>query len=121
MLSPQRVRQLIREEEIPLRARSLPAETVARIFDYGAPIGSRIECHDRLARGMERARRAYLEGHLRRPESAGRTLVESAIDWMIEVGVVEPPAGSKKKTLRLTPPYEVGKLETLIHDIGAYL
>jgi len=68
VLSPQRVRQLIREEEIPLRARSLPAETVARIFDYGAPIGSRIECHDRLARGMERARDL-----IRQTEEAGKS------------------------------------------------
>jgi len=47
---------LIRDEEIPLRRKNLPAETVRIIMRYGAIIGSDIEQHTLLPRGMEHAR-----------------------------------------------------------------
>jgi glycerol-3-phosphate O-acyltransferase len=74
-----------------------------------------------VTRGMERARRAFLEGQISRPEAAGRLLIEGAVAWMVDAGVVGVPVGGKKKTLRLAHEYEVGKLETLIHDLKGYL
>ncbi|MBI5507492.1 MAG: 1-acyl-sn-glycerol-3-phosphate acyltransferase [Deltaproteobacteria bacterium] len=73
------------------------------------------------ARAMERARRAVLEGQLHRPESAGRILIENAVTWMVDTGAVEMVQSDRKRTLRLNRDYEVGKLDTLIHDIRAYL
>jgi len=74
-----------------------------------------------VARATERARRSYLEGHLRRPESAARVLIQNAVAWMQEAGAIEENSHGKKHTLKLSQTYEVGKLETLLHDLGAFL
>jgi len=60
-LSPQLVGRMIADEEIPLRSRLLEPETVRSIFRYGAVVGSMIERHRRLLRGMDRARRLVRE------------------------------------------------------------
>jgi len=55
-LTPELVRRIIVEEEIPLRCRSLPADMVEAVFRYGSIIGSVMEVHRQLTRGMDRAR-----------------------------------------------------------------
>ncbi|MEE8408787.1 MAG: 1-acyl-sn-glycerol-3-phosphate acyltransferase [Myxococcota bacterium] len=72
-------------------------------------------------RAMERARRAFLEGEIRRPESAGRTLTETAIAWMVATGVVTSETDGRRQSLRLAPDYEAEKLDQLIGDIAAFL
>lgn len=61
-LSHASVQRLIRETELDLRARQLPPDSVQEIFRYGAFVGSTIERHAALARGMEQAR-ALIRGH----------------------------------------------------------
>jgi len=56
LLTPELVRRIILEEEIPLRCRSLPADIVDTVFRYGSIIGSVMEVHRQLKRGMDRAR-----------------------------------------------------------------
>jgi BirA family biotin operon repressor/biotin-[acetyl-CoA-carboxylase] ligase len=56
-LTPDLVRQIIDQEEIPLRSRKYDPEVVKTIFRYGAIVGSTIEHHEHLARGMDRAHR----------------------------------------------------------------
>jgi BirA family biotin operon repressor/biotin-[acetyl-CoA-carboxylase] ligase len=63
------VRRIIVEEEIPLRCKTLPLGTVETIFRYGAIIGSVMEVHPLLTRGMDRARDL-----IRRAEQSGRSL-----------------------------------------------
>lgn len=55
-LSTSFVHHLIKSEEIPLRSQSLPSDTVDTIFRYGAFVGSTIQRHTKLERGMEYAR-----------------------------------------------------------------
>jgi glycerol-3-phosphate O-acyltransferase len=74
-----------------------------------------------LGRAMERARRGFLEGRIARPECANRTLMQNAADWMLATGVIEAQVSGRERTLRLTPEYELGRLETLIHDISVFL
>ena len=68
-LTPELVRRIIVEEEIPLRCKTLPQDMVETIFRYGAIIGSVIEVHPLLTRGMDRARDL-----IRRAEQSGRSL-----------------------------------------------
>ena len=56
LLSPDHIRQIIHEEEIPLRCRTYPQDTVNEVFRYGAFVGSTIEHHKQIPRAMERAR-----------------------------------------------------------------
>ncbi|MEW6426702.1 MAG: biotin--[acetyl-CoA-carboxylase] ligase [Thermodesulfobacteriota bacterium] len=56
-LLPDQVDDLVRAEEMSLRAACFPPEDVAAVFRYGAPVGSRIHCHRHLVRGMDEARR----------------------------------------------------------------
>ena len=68
-LTPELVRRIIVEEEIPLRCKTLPPDMVETIFRYGAIIGSVVEAHPLLTRGMDRARVL-----IRRAEQSGRSL-----------------------------------------------
>ncbi|MBI3179772.1 MAG: 1-acyl-sn-glycerol-3-phosphate acyltransferase [Deltaproteobacteria bacterium] len=78
--------------------------------------------HKELAlRAMERARRAYLEGRLSRPESAGRTLAESAVSFMLSSGIIEEQRTGRKATLRLAKAYDGQELEALIDEIAAFI
>jgi BirA family biotin operon repressor/biotin-[acetyl-CoA-carboxylase] ligase len=56
LLTPELVRRLIIEEEIPLRRRSLPPDIVETVFRYGGIVGSVMEVYRTLTRGMDRAR-----------------------------------------------------------------
>ncbi len=74
-----------------------------------------------VLRAVERARRAYLEGRLSRPESANRTLAETAVSFMLASGVIEEQRAGRKATLRLAKSYDSDKLEAFIDDIAAFL
>ena len=66
LLTPELVSRIIVEEEIPLRCRSMPQASVEAVFRYGRVIGSVLEVHRSLMRGMDRAcdiiRRAEQDG-----------------------------------------------------------
>jgi BirA family biotin operon repressor/biotin-[acetyl-CoA-carboxylase] ligase len=66
--SSEAIRQIILKMEIPLRLKTFAPETVDEIFRFGAVIGSTIEHHDRLDRGMDRARQL-----IRKAEEAGQS------------------------------------------------
>ena len=74
-----------------------------------------------VTRTLERARRAFLEGDITRPESANRTLIETALQWMMEAGVVEAKTEGKRKTLQPASGYGPEKLQHLIDEIHAYM
>ncbi|MCA1766134.1 MAG: hypothetical protein LC633_07820, partial [Desulfobulbaceae bacterium] len=67
-LSSARVEQLIREEEIEQRNRSLPLETVLAVFRYGGTVASTIQRFDKLERGM-----AHAKAVIREHEDADRS------------------------------------------------
>jgi BirA family transcriptional regulator, biotin operon repressor / biotin---[acetyl-CoA-carboxylase] ligase len=73
-LSPSLVGTIIREEELPLRCRTVDSETAAAVCRYGAPVGGVIECHSRLGRGMEYARRLIGE-----TEAQGRSFATGTV------------------------------------------
>jgi BirA family biotin operon repressor/biotin-[acetyl-CoA-carboxylase] ligase len=50
------IQQIITEEEIPLRRKTFAPDTIRAIFRYGAIVGSTIEHHEQIPRGMDRAR-----------------------------------------------------------------
>ena len=50
------IRQIIHEEEIPLRSRKFTLDTVNTVLRYGAIVGNIIEHHDQIPRGMDWAR-----------------------------------------------------------------
>ena len=54
-LTPDLIQHIIDQEEIPLRRRTFDSETVQAVLRYGAIVGSVIEHHEHLARGMDRA------------------------------------------------------------------
>ena len=56
--------------------------------------------HDFVARALERARRAYLEGASSRPEAASRTLMETALSWLLGQGLLVCRAHEKPSILR---------------------
>lgn len=56
---------------------------------------------DFVARAIERARRAYLEGVISRPETASRTLMETALSWLMERGILTQSDGRKTGILRI--------------------
>jgi len=64
-LSPDSIRQIIQEEEIPLRSRTFAPDTVNEIFRYGAIVANTIEHHEQIDRGMDWARKL-----IRRAEEA---------------------------------------------------
>ncbi len=73
------------------------------------------------SRALERARRAFFEGEITRPEAANRTLIETALSYFVGSGVISLAPDGKRKTARLAPGYEGEKLDRLLTDIGAYL
>jgi BirA family biotin operon repressor/biotin-[acetyl-CoA-carboxylase] ligase len=60
-LTPDLVQQLIRAEEIPLRSTLRPTPTVSAVLRFGASVGSVIQRHAQLGRGMDHARRLIAE------------------------------------------------------------
>lgn len=56
MLNPGHIREVIIKEETPRRCMTFPPEAVNEIFRYGGIVGSAIEHHARIPRGMDRAR-----------------------------------------------------------------
>jgi glycerol-3-phosphate O-acyltransferase len=71
-------------------------------------------------RALERARRAFLEGTISRPEAAGRTIIDSAIGWFIEVGVLEQVSEGRRKRLQLASSYQGPALDELAGAIARY-
>ncbi|HSH13140.1 MAG TPA: hypothetical protein VLA15_05310, partial [Desulfurivibrionaceae bacterium] len=67
-LSPDLVQQLIRDEELQLRSKLRPTPTVSAVLRFGAPVGSSIQHHARLGRGMDLARNL-----IREHETVGRS------------------------------------------------
>jgi len=57
LLSPDSIKKIIFEEEIPLRRRSFPPETVDTVLRYGEIVGSSIKHSSHIVRGMDEARR----------------------------------------------------------------
>jgi hypothetical protein len=74
-----------------------------------------------VTRALERARRAFLEGDITRPEAANRTLMESALAWMVQAGVIETHMENKRKTVALSASFGADRLQQLIDEIRAYL
>ena len=74
-----------------------------------------------VTRTLERTRRAFLEGDITRPEAANRTVIETALSWLVEAGVVDTQMRGKRKTLQLSPDFGPDKLQQLIDEIHAYL
>jgi len=56
LLTPDSLRQIINEEEIPLRGKTFTPDTVNEIFRYGVIVGNTIEHHGQIPRGMDWAR-----------------------------------------------------------------
>ena len=50
------IRQISRDEELPCRCQTWPADTVDAIWRYGGMVGSVVARHERLARGMDLSR-----------------------------------------------------------------
>lgn len=73
------------------------------------------------SRSLERARRAYFEGEIKRPEAANRTLIETAIGYYVATRVITLTPDGKRKQATLTPGYEGEKLDALIAEIRAFL
>ena len=81
ILSPDLIRQLINEEEIPLRSRSFEPETVENVLRYGAMVGSFIEHHEHLPRGMDRAHQLINESETaNRSFPSGTVILAEAMD-----------------------------------------
>jgi BirA family biotin operon repressor/biotin-[acetyl-CoA-carboxylase] ligase len=56
LLTPDYIQQIITGEEIPLRLRTFPPDTVKAVLRHGAVVGSVIEHYHHIPRGMDRAR-----------------------------------------------------------------
>lgn len=74
-----------------------------------------------VGRALERARRAFLEGAISRPESASRTLVETALAWLIEEKLVDAKPQGRRRLLSLADPDADTPLQTLIDRLTPYL
>lgn len=73
------------------------------------------------SRALERARRAFFEGEITRPEAANRTLIETALSYFVGTAVISLAQDGKRKTATLAAGYEGEQLDRLLGDIGAYL
>lgn len=69
-------------------------------------------------RALERARRAFLEGEIRRPEAACRTLIDTALSWMQTEGIVGVHHQARRKTLEL---HDEAQLEELLQRLDRHL
>ena len=74
----------------------------------------------RHARPRARAR-AFLEGDIHRPEAANRTLIESALEWLVDAGVVTKKSEGRRRRIELTEEYEGERLNALVSEIEKYL
>lgn len=72
-------------------------------------------------RATERAQRAFLVGDIGCAEAANRTLVENAVGWMIDAGVLDARMDGRRKTVTLSERYAGPELERLIDDIGGFV
>jgi len=72
--SSEAIRQIIVKEEIPFRLKTFSPETVDKIVRFGAAIGTSIEHHKRLERGMDRARQL-----IRKAEAAGQSFSSGTV------------------------------------------
>jgi BirA family biotin operon repressor/biotin-[acetyl-CoA-carboxylase] ligase len=60
-ITPDLIQYIIDQEEIPLRSRIFDPDTVQAVFRYGALVGSVIEQHKHIPRGMDRARQLIIK------------------------------------------------------------
>jgi BirA family biotin operon repressor/biotin-[acetyl-CoA-carboxylase] ligase len=60
-LTPDYIQKIINEEEIPLRCNSLDPEIAQLALRYGGVVGSAIEQHSQISRGVEWARQLILD------------------------------------------------------------
>lgn len=74
-----------------------------------------------VARALERARRAFLEGDISRPEAASRTLMETALSWLIDEGVLAPLGPGKRPLLRFAGRTGQVRLQQLIDALKPFL
>jgi glycerol-3-phosphate O-acyltransferase len=74
-----------------------------------------------VALSLERARRAFLEGAISRPESASRTLMETALAWLVDEHLVQVEAQGKKKQLRLQDNGQDAPLQEFIDRVAPFL
>lgn len=61
VLTPDFIRQIIEQQEMPMRSRAFNPKIAGQVFRYGAMVGSNIEHHEQLDRGMNRARQLISE------------------------------------------------------------
>jgi glycerol-3-phosphate O-acyltransferase len=74
-----------------------------------------------LRKSLERAKRAFLEGEIRHPETANQKLLQGALDWMFREGVITKDTRGRRHNLLLTGDYADAKLDELIQDIKAFI
>ncbi len=97
-----------------VQAYSIAAETLEELRKF--PLWDK----ELSIRALERARRAFLEGTISRPEAASRTFIDSAIDWFAEVGVLERVVDGRRRRLQLSAAYQGAALEELAQEIRRY-
>lgn len=71
-------------------------------------------------RALEKTRRAFLEGKIRRPEAANRTLIDNAVLWFADQKIIEMHKDGKRQNARLASTYEGDGLELLITQISEF-
>jgi glycerol-3-phosphate O-acyltransferase len=98
-----------------VQAYAITAETLADLRKF--PLWDK----ELSLRALERSRRAFLEGRISRPEAASRTLVDSAINWFVGIGVLEQTVEGRRKRLQLAAEYQGDALEKLVGEIQRYL
>ena len=59
-LTPDYIKQIIHEEEVPLRSSSFGPEITQLVFRYGGVVGSVIKQHSQISRGADYARQLIL-------------------------------------------------------------
>jgi hypothetical protein len=62
-----------------------------------------------------------LEGAISRPESASRTLMETALAWLVDEHLVQVEAQGKKKQLRLQDNGQDAPLQEFIDRVAPFL
>ncbi len=70
---------------------------------------------------LERARRAFLEGQLSRPEAANAPVIDNALQWYAQAGVIEAVQEGKRRSLKLSAAYAGDGLARLVADLAAFL
>lgn len=72
-------------------------------------------------RALEQTRRAFLEGKLKRPEAANKTLIGSALNWLQDKKVIVIHGGDKKRTIALSEDYAGPELDALQETLSRFL